>query len=173
MWLSFARNHGLEVRIARYHNIFGPEGTWDGGREKAPAAFCRKVEKAKDGDLIEVWGPGTQTRSFLFIDECIEATRRLMDSDFVGPVNIGSEEMISINDFAQMAINISEKDLRIYNIDGEEFVEKYGHKCPIGVNGRNSDNALYEEKLGWVVSEPLLDGMKKTYHWIKKQVDNA
>ena len=96
-----------------------------------------------------------------------------MDSDFVGPVNIGSEEMISINDFAQMAINISEKDLRIYNIDGEEFVEKYGHKCPIGVNGRNSDNALYEEKLGWVVSEPLLDGMKKTYHWIKKQVDNA
>lgn len=173
MWLSFARNHGLEVRIARYHNIFGPEGTWDGGREKAPAAFCRKVAKAKDGDLIEVWGPGTQTRSFLFIDECIEATRRLMDSDFVGPVNIGSEEMISINDFAQMAINISEKDLRIYNIDGEEFVEKYGHKCPIGVNGRNSDNALYEEKLGWVVSEPLLDGMKKTYHWIKKQVDNA
>ena len=173
MWLSFARNHGLEVRIARYHNIFGPEGTWDGGREKAPAAFCRKVAQANEEDLIEVWGPGTQTRSFLYIDECIEATRRLMDSDFVGPVNIGSEEMISINDFAQMAISISGKKIKIYNIDGEEFVEKYGHRCPIGVNGRNSDNALYQKKLGWAVSEPLLDGMKKAYQWIEKQVEDV
>ena len=171
LWLAFARNHGLTVRIARYHNIFGPEGTWDGGREKAPAAFCRKVAVAKDGDKIEVWGPGTQTRSFLYIDECVEATRRLMDSDFTGPVNIGSEEMIAINDFAKMAIDISEKQVTLYNIDGLEFEKKYGHKCPIGVNGRNSDNILYREKIGWAVSEPLLDGMRKTYSWISQQVD--
>ena len=171
MWLSFARNYGIEVRIARYHNIFGPEGTWDGGREKAPAAFCRKVAKAVDGETIEVWGPGTQTRSFLYIDECIEATRKFMDSDFVGPVNIGSEEMISINNFAQMAIDISGKHLKIHNIDGKEFEEKYGHKCPIGVNGRNSDNTLYKEELNWSVSAPLIGGMKKTYTWIKKLVD--
>jgi GDP-D-mannose 3',5'-epimerase len=171
LWLAFARNYGLTVRIARYHNIFGPEGTWDGGREKAPAAFCRKVAMANDGDKIEVWGPGTQTRSFLYIDECIEATRRLMDSDFAGPVNIGSEEMIAINDFAKMAIDISEKEVTLYNIDGLEFEKKYGHKCPIGVNGRNSDNTLYRSKIGWAVSEPLLEGMKKTYKWIKKQVE--
>ena len=170
LWLAFARNHGLTVRIARYHNIFGPEGTWNGGREKAPAAFCRKVAMANDGDKIEVWGPGTQTRSFLYIDECIEATRRLMDSDFAGPVNIGSEEMIAINDFANMSIDISGKDVILYNIDGEEFEKKYGHKCPIGVNGRNSDNALYEEKIGWKVSQPLIDGMKKTYAWIFEQI---
>ena len=172
LWLAFARNYGLTVRIARYHNIFGPEGTWDGGREKAPAAFCRKVAMANDGDKIEVWGPGTQTRSFLYIDECIEATRRLMDSDFTGPVNIGSEEMIAINNFAKMAIQISGKNVELYNIDGQEFYDKYGHKCPIGVNGRNSDNTLYMEKIGWKVSEPLYDGMEKTYEWIQKKVDN-
>ena len=170
LWLAFARNYGLTVRIARYHNIFGPEGTWDGGREKAPAAFCRKVAMANDGDKIEVWGPGTQTRSFLYIDECIEATRRLMDSDFTGPVNIGSEEMIAINNFAKMAIDISGKQVTLYNIDGLEFEEKYGHKCPIGVNGRNSDNTLYKEEIGWVVSEPLIEGMAKTYRWVLEQV---
>lgn len=170
LWLAFARNHGLNVRIARYHNIFGPEGTWKGGREKAPAAFCRKVAQSPENGQIEVWGPGTQTRSFLYIDECIEATRRLMDSDFSGPVNIGSEEMIAINDFANMAIDISGKRVILYNIDGEEFKNKYGHKCPIGVNGRNSDNTLYEEKIGWKVSHPLVDGMRKTYKWILEQV---
>ena len=169
LWLAFARNYGLEVRIARYHNIFGPEGTWNGGREKAPAAFCRKVAMAADGGQIEVWGPGHQTRSFLYIDECIEATRRLMDSDFTGPVNIGSEEMIAINDFAKMTIDISGKDVIIYNIDEKEFYDKYGHRCPVGVNGRNSDNNLYYEKIGWKVSQPLIDGMKKTYAWIEQQ----
>jgi nucleoside-diphosphate-sugar epimerase len=172
MFLSFMRNKGLEVRIARFHNIFGEMGTWTGGREKAPAAFCRKVAEAPEGSSIEVWGPGSQTRSFLHVSECVEAVYRFMQSDFSGPVNIGSEEMISINDFAQMAIDISGKDLTIYNIDGQEFINKYGHKCPIGVNGRNSDNKLYEERVGWVVSEPLEKGMRKTYKWIKKQVEN-
>jgi nucleoside-diphosphate-sugar epimerase len=171
MFLAFAKNYGLNVRVARYHNIFGPEGTWDGGREKAPAAMCRKAARAEKGGSIEVWGPGTQTRSFLYIDECIEATIRFTRGDFAGPVNIGSEEMIAINDFAKMAIEVSGKDLNIYNIDGEDFVKKYGHKCPIGVNGRNSDNTLYEEKVGWKVSQPLIEGMKKTYEWIEKQVE--
>jgi len=160
LYLAFARNYGLNVRIARYHNIFGPEGTWEGGREKAPAAFCRKVAQAKDKSSIEVWGDGTRTRSFLYIDECIEATRRLMDSDFVGPVNIGSEEMITIQNFAKLVIDISEKDLSIKNIEG-----------PLGVHGRNSDNRLYEEMLGWKVSQPLRDGMISTYNWVKKQVE--
>jgi nucleoside-diphosphate-sugar epimerase len=173
LWLAFARNYSLTVRIARYHNIFGPEGTWDGGREKAPAAFCRKVARAPEGGEIEVWGPGTQTRSFLYIDECIEATRRLMGSAFEEPVNIGSEEMITINDFAQMAIDISGKNITINNIDGEEFISKYGHPCPIGVNGRNSDNTLYEQKIGWKVSRPLLEGMEKTYLWIEKQINKG
>lgn len=171
LFLAFMRNKGLEVRIARYHNIFGPYGTWQGGREKAPAAFCRKVAMCEENGEIEVWGPGSQTRSFLYIDECVEATYRLMQSDFTGPVNIGSEEMISINNFAQMAIDISGKEVSLYNIDGEEFKKKYGHKCPVGVNGRNSDNALYKEKVGWVVSQPLRRGMEKTYRWIKKQVE--
>lgn len=171
LFLAFARNKGLEIRIARFHNIFGEFGSWTGGREKAPAAFCRKVAEAIEGDSIEVWGPGTQTRSFLHVDECCEAVYRLMHSNFTGPVNIGSEEMISINDFAKMAIDISGKNVSIYNIDGDEFESKYGHKCPVGVNGRNSDNELYNEKVGWVVSEPLIDGMKKTYAWIKEQVD--
>ena len=171
LFLAFARNKGLDIRIGRYHNIFGPEGTWDGGREKAPAALCRKAALAKEGESIEVWGPGNQTRSFLYIDECIEATIRLMRSAFVGPVNIGSEEMLSINDFAKMAITVSGKNLDIYNIDGQDFIDKYGHKCPIGVNGRNSDNTLYFKKLGWKVSQPLIEGMKKTYEWINKQID--
>jgi len=170
LYLSFMRNKGLEVRIARYHNVFGLYGTWQGGREKAPAAFCRKVAMARQNKKIEIWGPGTQTRSFLYIDECIEATYRFMQSDFSGPVNIGSEEMISINDFAKMAIDISGKELDIYNIDGEEFEKKYGHRCPIGVNGRNSDNTLYREKVGWEVSQPLFEGMKKTYEWINQQI---
>lgn len=172
LFLSFMRNYNLDVRVARYHNIFGPQGTWNGGKEKAPAAFCRKVAKAKDGDSIEVWGPGSQTRSFLYIDECIEATLSFMrQNEFEGPVNIGSEEMISINDFAEMAIGVSGKDLTIKNIDGVEFKEKYGFECPIGVNGRNSDNTLYFDKMGWVVSQPLIIGMGKTYEWIKKQID--
>ncbi len=171
MFLSFMRNKGLEVRIARYHNIFGPQGTWAGGREKAPAAICRKVAEASEKGTVEVWGPGTQTRSFLFVDECIEATYRLMNSEFTGPVNIGSEEMISIRDLAMMAIEISGKDLSIYNIQGEEFEEKYGHKCPVGVNGRNSDNNLYREKIGWEVSEPLRSGMEATYAWIENEVE--
>ena len=171
MYLAFKKNYGLDVSIARYHNIFGPEGTWDGGKEKAPAAMCRKVIQASDNGSIEVWGPGNQTRSFLYIDECIEATIRLTRSEFCGPVNIGSEEMISINDLAKMAIDISNKNVTIDNIDGQEFFDKYGHKCPLGVNGRNSDNKLYKEKLNWVVSRPLREGIEKTYAWIKQQVE--
>ena len=171
LYLAFHRNYGLDIRIVRYHNIFGPEGTWDGGREKAPAAMCRKTILANNGENIEVWGDGKQTRSFLYIDECIEATRRLMDSDFVGPVNIGSEEMIAINKFAQMAIQISNKDLVIHNIFGKEFEEKYGYKCPIGVKGRNSDNDLVREKLNWDYEQPLRTGMEKTYKWISEQVE--
>ena len=170
LYLAFMKNKGIEVRVARYHNIFGPCGTWDGGREKAPAAMCRKAARAKDGGSIEVWGPGNQTRSFLYVDECVEATYRLMQSDFTGPVNIGSEEMISINDFAQMAIDISGKNLTIYNIDGQEFENKYGHKCPIGVNGRNSDNTLIREKLGWDYKQPLRVGMEKTFEWISTKI---
>ena len=174
LWLAFARNHGIKVRIARYHNIFGPEGTWDGGREKAPAAFCRKASAAPDGGEIEVWGDGKQTRSFLYIDECIDASRRLMDNEeFEGPVNIGSEEMISINDFAQMAINISGKSVTINNIEGEEFFDKYGFRCPVGVRGRNSDNHLIREKLNWDYEQTLLEGMKKTFQWINEQINNG
>jgi GDP-D-mannose 3',5'-epimerase len=171
LFLAFARNKGLTVRVARFHNIFGECGTWVGGREKAPAAFCRKVAEAPEGSSIEIWGPGTQTRSFLHVSECCEAVYRFMHSGFEGPVNIGSEEMIAINDFAQMAIDISGKDLSIHNIDGQEFFDKYGHKCPIGVNGRNSDNNLYREKVGWEVSQPLIEGMKQTYKWISEQVE--
>ena len=170
LFLSFMRNKGIEVRIARFHNIFGELGSWTGGREKAPAAFCRKVAEAPEGGSVEIWGPGTQTRSFLHVTECCEAVYRLMQSDFTGPVNIGSEEMVSMNEFAQMAIDISGKDLSIHNIYGKEFEEKYGHKCPIGVNGRNSDNKLYKEKIGWCVSDPLQKGLEKTFKWIDEQV---
>jgi len=158
LFLAYGRNHGLTVRVARYHNIFGPEGTWRGGKEKAPAALCRKVAEADSS--IEVWGDGQQTRSFLYIDECVEATCRLMESDFTGPVNIGSEEMIKINDLAKMVIDISGKDLSIKNIPG-----------PVGVRGRNSDNKLYTEKIGWQPSQSLRDGIIKTYKWIHRQVE--
>ena len=170
LYFAFNRNYKLNVRIARFHNIFGPEGTWDGGKEKAPAAMCRKAALAKEGGSIEVWGDGKQTRSFLYIDECIESVRRLMNSDFMGPVNIGSEEMISINNFAQMAIDISKKNISIKNIEGKEFEEKYGFPCPVGVKGRNSDNKLFKDKVGWEPSQPLLDGMKKTFDWINSQI---
>jgi nucleoside-diphosphate-sugar epimerase len=170
LFLAFHRNYGLNIRIARFHNIFGPYGTWKGGKEKSPAAMCRKVAEAQNGDEIEVWGDGKQTRSFLYIDECLESIERLMKSDFIGPVNIGSEEMVTINHLAQMAIGISEKKLTIKNIYGEEFQKKYGHKCPLGVKGRNSDNKLFKEKIGWSVSEPLIHGMNKTYEWIKSQI---
>jgi GDP-D-mannose 3', 5'-epimerase len=173
LFLSYMRNKGIAIRIARYHNIFGPEGTWDGGREKAPAAICRKVAQCEEGGQIEIWGTGSQTRSFLYIDECLEATYRLMNSEFTGPVNIGSEEMISINNLAKMVISLSGKNISIKNIQGTEFLKKYGHKCPIGVNGRNSDNKLYKEKIGWCVSKPLSKGISKTYEWIfKKAVSN-
>ena len=162
LYFSFARNYGLKVRVARFHNIFGPEGTWRGGKEKAPAALCRKAAEAKDGDVIEVWGPGKQTRSFLYIDECVEGIRRLMDSSFEGPVNIGSEEMISINEFAKMIIEVSLKDLKIKNVEG-----------PAGVMGRNSDNRLIEEKLGWKPSLTLRQGIEKTYAWIEEQTKKA
>ena len=173
LWFAFARNYNLNVRVARYHNIFGPEGTWDGGREKAPAAFCRKAALAEEGGEIEVWGDGKQTRSFLYIDECIEATRRFMDNeDFQGPVNIGSEEMIAINDFAKMAIDISGKSVKIHNIRGQEFQDKYGFPCPIGVMGRNSDNNLIRQKLNWDYQQPLKVGMEKTFKWIVDQIKN-
>lgn len=159
LYLSYARNYNIQVRIARYHNIYGPEGTYKGGKEKAPAAMCRKVIEATDH--IEVWGDGSQTRSFLYIDKCIEATRRLMQSDFEGPVNIGSDEMVTINELAQMAIDISGKQITIKNIPG-----------PLGVRGRNSDNLLIQQKLGWVPNYLLQVGIKKTYEWIQKQYDN-
>lgn len=158
LYLTYNRNHGIDVRVARFHNIFGPQGTWEGGREKAPAALCRKVSETPEGGHIEVWGDGLQTRSFLYIDECVDGVRRLMESDFLGPVNIGSEEMISINDFAKMIIDISGKNITIKNIEGPE-----------GVRGRNSDNDLLGEKLGWKPSQPLREGIEKTFHWIEAQ----
>ncbi len=162
LFLSFKRNYGLDVNIARFHNIFGPEGTWKDGREKAPAAMCRKVAETPDDGEIEMWGDGKQTRSFLYIDECLEAIRRLMDSDFTGPVNIGSEEMVTINQLAEMAMDIAGKKLAIKHVPG-----------PLGVRGRNSDNNLIEEKIGWKPSKPLKDGMIKTYKWIEQQVKDA
>lgn len=160
MFLAFARNYGLQVRIARFHNIFGPQGTWKGGKEKAPAAMCRKVAETPDRGEIEVWGDGLQTRSFLYIDECINGVLRLTRSDFEGPVNIGSEEIITINDLAKMAIEISGKNITIKNIPG-----------PTGVRGRNSDNKLIQEKLDWVPNYPLIVGMENTFNWINKQVN--
>jgi len=138
------------------HNIFGPMGTYDGGKEKAPAAICRKVVKAGNGDFIEVWGDGKQTRSFLYVDECVEGLRRLMESEISIPINIGSEEMISINDFTKLIISISGKDIKIKNIDG-----------PLGVRGRNSDNKLIKKLLGWEPTEKLETGIKKLYQWLE------
>lgn len=161
MYLAYNRNYGLEVRIARFHNIFGPEGTWEGGKEKAPAAICRKVvEAAPDGE-IEIWGDGKQTRTFLYVDECLDGVRRLMDSDFTGPVNIGSEEMVSINELAEMAMKIAGKKLTLKHIEG-----------PLGVRGRSSDNRLIQEKLGWAPHGKLEDGLRKTYEWIAGQVES-
>ena len=160
LYLSYSRNHGIPVRIARYHNIFGPEGTWNGGREKAPAAICRKVAYLPEtGGAVEVWGDGLQTRSFLFIDECIEATRRLMDSDFIGPVNIGSEEMVTINELVEIASRVAGKEVRrMHKLD-----------APLGVRGRNSNNDLIREKLGWDYSQTLEEGIRITYNWIEGQ----
>ena len=162
LYLAYARNRDIQVRVARFHNIFGPEGTWQGGREKSPAALCRKVVEAEDGCNLEIWGDGKQTRSFLYIDECIEGVRRLMDSDFTGPVNIGSEEMVTINRLAELIMGIAGKTLTIRHISG-----------PLGVRGRNSDNHLIRARLGWEPSEPLRDGLEKTYAWIAKQVECA
>ena len=148
----------MQCRVARYHNIFGPEGTWVGGKEKAPAALCRKVSEAKENGKIDVWGDGNQTRSFLYVDECVEGTIRLLRSNCNVPVNIGSEEMISINNLANLIIKISKKNVSINNISGPE-----------GVRGRNSDNKLIKEKLGWAPSEPLLKGLEKTFLWIDTQ----
>ena len=173
MFLAFYRNYKLNVRVARFHNIFGPQGTWTGGKEKAPAAMMRKAAEAPEGGTVEVWGSGSQTRSFLHVDECVEAVLRLMKSDFIGPVNIGSEEMVSINELAQIAIDASGKNLSIHNIDGEEFVSKYGFVCPLGVKGRNSHNTLYKEKVGWEVSQSLREGMMSTYSWIEEQVKKS
>lgn len=159
LYLAYARNYGLEVHIARFHNIFGPEGTWRGGREKAPAAICRKVAETPDGGEMEIWGDGRQTRSFLYVDECLEGVRRLMESNFPGPVNIGSEEMVTINQLAEMAMSIAGKRLRIRHIPG-----------PLGVRGRNSDNRLIRETLGWTPSAALEAGMRSTYAWIADQV---
>lgn len=170
LYFAFNRNYKLDVRVARFHNIFGPQGTWTGGKEKAPAAMLRKASETISGNSFEVWGDGLQTRSFLFVDECVEAVIRLMKSDFLGPVNIGSVEMVSINQLAQMAIDISGKNISIKNIEGQEFFDKYGFKCPVGVRGRNSDNKLYKEKVGWEVNQSLKIGMEKTYKWINQQV---
>jgi len=161
LFFAYHRNYGMPVRVARYHNIFGPEGTWEGGREKAPAAICRKVAYLpKEGGTIEVWGDGLQTRSFLYIDECIEATRRMMDSDFIGPVNIGSEEMVTINQLVDTAAKVAGKNVEKNHIDG-----------PLGVRGRNSNNDLIREKLGWDYSQTLEEGIRKTYNWIETQIN--
>jgi GDP-D-mannose 3',5'-epimerase len=172
LFLAFNRNYKLDVRVARFHNIFGPMGTWNGGKEKAPAAMCRKAAEALMDDEIEVWGDGLQTRSFLYIDECIEMVLRFMRQEtFLGPVNIGSEEMVTINQLAEMAIKASDKRAYVKNIAGEEFKAKYGFKCPVGVRGRNSDNKLYKEKIGWEPTQPLYDGIVKTFKWINKQIN--
>ncbi len=160
LFMAFTRNYGFEARIARYHNIFGPEGTWQGGREKSPAAICRKIAMAQDGDEIEIWGDGKQTRSFLIVDECIEGTIRLMRSNFIGPVNIGSDEMVTIDQLADLVIQISGKKIQKKHIKGPE-----------GVRGRNSENTLIKEKINWAPTKPLQWGIEKTYFWILEQVD--
>lgn len=162
LYLAYARNCGLEVRIARYHNVFGPEGTWRGGKEKAPAALCRKVAEAQPGSSIEVWGTGEQTRSFLYIDECVEGTLRLMRSNYTGPVNIGSDEMISINNLVKLISRISGKDIKINNIKG-----------PTGVAGRNSDNDLIKKMIGWAPTQELEIGIRSTYEWIHSMVESS
>jgi len=162
LYLAFHRNHDMDVRVARFHNIFGPEGSWRDGREKAPAAICRKVAEAADGGEIEIWGDGEQTRSFLYIDECLEGVQRLMASDFMGPVNVGSEEMVTINRLAEMTMEIAGKKLSIRHVPG-----------PLGVRGRNSDNRLIAEKLGWKPTQALSHGLRDTYAWIEREVVEA
>jgi len=159
LYFAYMRNYGVQVRVARFHNIFGPEGTWKGGREKAPAAICRKVAEAPDRGEIEIWGDGCQTRSFLYIDECVDGIRRLMESDFTGPVNIGSNEMVSINQLAYLVMDVADKKLSLHHVPG-----------PLGVRGRNSDNRLIAQKLGWSPSRPLREGLEKTYSWIQRQI---
>jgi nucleoside-diphosphate-sugar epimerase len=159
LYLAFRRNYGIQARVARYHNIFGPQGTWTGGREKAPAAICRKVAEARNGSAIEIWGDGEQTRSFLYVDECLEGTTRLTRSEFSGPVNIGSKEMVTINGLVDIVCDIAGKKLQKSHISG-----------PTGVRGRNSDNRLIKEKLGWAPSMTLRQGLEKTYAWIEQQV---
>ena len=159
MYLAMMRKTDVEVRIVRFHNIFGTEGTWGGGREKAPAAICRKIAYASDGDTIEIWGDGKQTRSFLFIEDCLEGIRRFMDSGFVGPLNVGSEEMVTINQLVDYIAKISGKKINIKHIDG-----------PLGVKGRNSDNKLIKEKLGWEPTYDLRKGLEQTYNWICEQI---
>lgn len=159
LFLTYGRCRGMDTRVARYHNIFGPEGTWDGGREKAPAALCRKIAKSKSVDTIDMWGDGLQTRSFLYVDECVEGTVRLTRSDVKIPVNIGSDEMVSINGLAGIIADIAGKKIDINHIPG-----------PQGVRGRNSDNRLINEKLGWAPSQPLRAGLEKSYAWIERQV---
>ncbi len=159
LFLNYARNYGMQVRVARFHNIFGPEGTWDGGREKSPAAVCRKVASTENDGEIEIWGDGEQTRSFLYIDECLEGVERFMNSDFSGPMNIGSEEMVSIDKLVEIVSKIAGKKVNIKHIDG-----------PLGVRGRTSDNRLIQEKLGWAPSLPLKEGLSRTYSWISEQV---
>jgi GDP-D-mannose 3', 5'-epimerase len=158
LYLAYARCRGLEPRIARYHNIFGPEGTWDGGREKAPAALCRKIAYAKSGDAIEIWGDGEQTRSFLYVDECVDGTVLLTRSNEIGPFNIGSDEMVTINKLALTIADIAGKKIELNHVPG-----------PLGVRGRNSDNRLIEKKLGWRPTEILRSGLEKTYGWIERQ----
>ena len=160
LYFAYARNHAVQVRVARFHNIFGPEGTWCGGREKAPAAMCRKIAEAEEAGEIELWGDGTQTRSFLYVDECVEGVRRLMESDWAGPVNIGSMEMVSINRLAEMVMEVAGKQLRIKHSPG-----------PLGVRGRNSDNRLIQSQLGWEPKFSLERGLDRTYHWILRQVE--
>jgi len=161
LYFAYHRNHDIPVRVARYHNIFGPEGTWEGGREKSPAAICRKVAYLPElGGAIEVWGDGLQTRSFLYVEECVEATRRLMDSDFIGPINIGSEEMVTINQLVETAAKVS----------GKVVQKQYKLDAPLGVRGRNSNNDLIREKLGWDYSQTLEEGIRKTYEWICEQI---
>jgi GDP-D-mannose 3', 5'-epimerase len=163
LFFSYHRNYRIPVRVARYHNIFGPEGTWEGGREKSPAAICRKVAYLPEtGGEIEVWGDGLQTRSFLYIDECIEATRRMMESDFIGPVNIGSEEMVTINQLVEIAAKVS----------GKVVDKEYILDAPLGVRGRNSNNQLIRKELGWDYSQTLEEGICKTYDWICEQIEN-
>ncbi|MEE9165889.1 MAG: NAD-dependent epimerase/dehydratase family protein [Candidatus Neomarinimicrobiota bacterium] len=159
LYFAFQKNYGMEVHVARLHNVFGPLGTWNGGREKAPAAFCRKVSEAQDGGKIEMWGDGEQTRSFLYIDDCIDAIRMLVQSDFPGPVNIGSEEMVTINQLGRMVMEIAGKRLTVEHISG-----------PLGVRGRTSDNRLIKAKLGWEPGLSLFEGLEKMYGWIEQQV---